>query len=65
MTCQTKAPHLNDEGATPRAHLSHNRTSKGQITIPAAVRRYLQLVAGDQVLIEIFEGYFTVKRLPR
>ncbi len=36
-------------------------TSKGQITIPASVRRALHLVSGDKIeFVEIAEGRFEV-----
>jgi len=39
-------------------------TSKGQITIPVAVRRQLGLRKGDQVEFEIHDGTATLRRAP-
>jgi antitoxin PrlF len=40
-------------------------TSKGQITLPKAVREALGLSAGDPVLFEEVNGMVTLRRRPR
>ncbi len=40
-------------------------TSKGQVTLPLKVRKFLDVQAGDSVIFEFSGDYVTLRKVPR
>ena len=52
------------KGSAGMAGMTTTLTSKGQITVPADVRRYMELREGDRILFVRDAGRVCIERLP-